>query len=222
MTAQEHLRILSGLYGILAPTDTIQPYRLEMGTKLKDFPSGAKTLYEFWGDKIARSLMDDLREQGGDDACIVNLCSNEYFKAVDVKSIGNDIKVYECVFKDNNKVVSVYAKRARGLMARHLLERVDALTKGKTRGSLSSAHVETMLKDFNSEGYSYDLKSSTKSKFVFARFGKFQLPLSEEEDDEGMEERKGGKLGAKGETADPVDTLGENDAQLKKKSKLRK
>ena len=119
--AQQHLRILSGLYGILQPLDLIQPYRLEMGTKLKG--EHGKDLYDFWGDRIAKQLKKSLNEQ--DQPLLVNLASNEYFKAIQAKSL--DCSIITPVFKDlkngQYKVFSFFAKKARGMMARHIIQK---------------------------------------------------------------------------------------------------
>lgn len=150
---QNHLRILSGLYGILKPLDVIQPYRLEMGTSLS--VNGYDSLYEFWGDKIARALNKEVKEQKDD--IIVNLASNEYFKAADRKALKG--RVVNIVFKDYNngayKIIAVYAKVARGLMVRFMAEH-------------KVADVES-LKAFDYEGYSYDDADSSANELVFKR-----------------------------------------------------
>lgn len=153
--AQDHLRILSGLYGLLRPLDLIQPYRLEMGTKL---PAGsAPDLYGFWGDRIAAELS---RVLGGHDSpVLVNLASNEYFKAVSPKAL--DATVLTCVFKERRdgqaRVISFLAKKARGAMARYMVtERVD-----RPDG----------LKDFAWDGYRFQPADSDGTRFVFIRTG---------------------------------------------------
>ncbi|MDG1286745.1 MAG: peroxide stress protein YaaA [Rickettsiales bacterium] len=117
--AQQHLRVLSGLYGLLRPFDLMQPYRLEMGTRLQN-PRG-KNLYEFWGDRITELLNQELEQSGSDT--IINLASNEYFKAINTKKLKG--KLVTPVFKEikgnEMKVVGLFAKRARGMMTRHLL-----------------------------------------------------------------------------------------------------
>src|SRR5574343_644557 len=123
--AQEHVCILSGLYGVLRPLDWMQPYRLEMGTRLTN-PRG-KDLYAWWGDTLAEYLDRELAEQGDD--VIINLASQEYFKSVNRKAL--KARVVECVFEDWKggawKVISFHANRARGLMARHaILKRAEA------------------------------------------------------------------------------------------------
>ena len=152
--AQQHLRILSGLYGVLRPLDLMQPYRLEMGTKLKG--EHGKDLYEFWGDRLAKSLGKALAEQGDD--VLVNLASNEYFKAAKAKQIG--CRVITPVFQDRNpkgeyKVVSFFAKKARGMMARHIIrERING---------------EAGLLKFRMAGYKYNRGLSSEDKPVFTR-----------------------------------------------------
>lgn len=151
--AQDHLRILSGLYGLLRPMDAIQPYRLEMGTKMKN-PRG-KSLYDFWGSKISQTLEDDL--SGHQDRTIVNLASNEYFKAVDTGAVSSPI--VEATFlnvKDGEaRRLMYHVKFGRGLMARWIMDnRVD-----RAEG----------LKDFNAEGYAFDAKASTEGEMVFTR-----------------------------------------------------
>lgn len=151
--AQEHVRILSGLYGLLRPLDLIQPYRLEMGSKLET-PAG-KDLYAFWGDKITRQLNKDLKAQGDD--LVINLASQEYFRAVNPKSL--QAKVVHVHFKeyknDTYKVVSVYAKMARGMMVHF------AASKG----------INTLdeIKGFNYEGYAYHESLSNPENLVFTR-----------------------------------------------------
>jgi len=117
--AQKHLRILSGLYGLLRPFDLMQPYRLEMGTKLEN--SRGKNLYEFWGDSITERLNEELEKSGTDT--IINLASNEYFKAVNTKKLNGQLVTP--IFKERKgnqlKVVGIHAKKARGMMTRHLL-----------------------------------------------------------------------------------------------------
>ena len=152
--AQKHLVILSGLHGVLRPLDRLQPYRLEMGTKLGN-PRG-KDLYAYWGDTLA----EHLNERAAADASpvIVNLASNEYFHAADRKKVLVP-RVVECVFEDwkndRYKVISFFAKRARGLMARHAIRRRVATPAG--------------LKTFDVEGYRFDPAVSTRDRLVFRR-----------------------------------------------------
>jgi cytoplasmic iron level regulating protein YaaA (DUF328/UPF0246 family) len=151
--AQDHLRMLSGLYGLLRPLDLMQPYRLEMGTKLVN-PRG-KDLYSFWGERISQWLNEDMAAQG--DQILLNLASQEYFGAVKLKTL--NARIIDTVFKDQKngqyKIISFYAKKARGLMARYVI---------KHRLTDPDA-----LKDFDLDGYYYDAASSSKDKLVFLR-----------------------------------------------------
>lgn len=151
--AQAHIGILSGLYGILRPLDWMQPYRLEMGTKLAN-PRG-KDLYAWWGDSLAHHLNAQLKKQGDD--VIINLASQEYFKSVKRKAL--KARVVECVFEDWKgagwKIISFHAKRARGLMARHAI--------------LKRAQKPSDLLDFDAEGYVYDAQASEPDRLVFRR-----------------------------------------------------
>lgn len=151
--AQEHVGLLSGLYGILRPLDWMQPYRLEMGTRLPN-PRG-KDLYAWWGDTLAKHLDAKLAEQGDDT--IINLASQEYFKSVKRKVL--QARVVECVFEDWKgtgwKVISFHAKRARGMMARHAIVR--------------RARKPADLLDFSAEGYAYDKTASEPDRLVFRR-----------------------------------------------------
>lgn len=151
--AQQHLGILSGLYGLLRPMDLIQPYRLEMGTALKN-PLG-KTLYQFWGSDITDLINFRLKESRS--RWIVNLASNEYFKAVKPKALAAPI--VHPVFKDESngryKVISFYAKKARGMMARYIIKnRIDGADK---------------IKSFSDAGYQYDEGQSSAEEWVFTR-----------------------------------------------------
>lgn len=151
--AQQHLRMLSGLYGVLRPLDLMMPYRLEMGIKLEN-PQG-RDLYSFWGDRITEKLNQALEQQGDD--VVVNLASDEYFKSVKpTKLRGSLIKP---VFLDEKngkyKVISFYAKKARGLMSRFII---------KNRLSRSE-----QLVDFNLEGYAFDEAASAGNELVFKR-----------------------------------------------------
>lgn len=151
--AQEHLRILSGLYGLLRPMDNIQPYRLEMGTRLTN-PRGTN-LYQFWGDKIAREINTSVASHK--DQTIVNLASNEYFKAVDKKALTAPVLTASFLnIKDGQaRALMFYAKRARGLMTRWILENKIENTDD--------------LRGFNLEGYSLDKTTSTDDNLVFTR-----------------------------------------------------
>lgn len=150
---QEHVRILSGLYGVLKPLDLMQPYRLEMGIKLPN--EAGKDLYAFWGEKITQYLNTVLAKQS--EQVLINLASNEYFKSVKPKLL--KAKVISPVFEDwkggKYKIISFYAKRARGLMARYA-------------ATHHIQHAEA-LKQFDVEGYAFDENASTETKWVFRR-----------------------------------------------------
>lgn len=151
--AQQHLRMLSGLYGLLCPLDLMMPYRLEMGTKLQN-PRGSN-LYEFWGKRITDLIQQDL--QHTNSQILLNLASDEYYKAV--KESALDAQIIKPVFLDQKngkyKVISFYAKKARGLMARFVIEQ-------------QIQQVED-LKAFNSEGYYFDAENSNAKELVFKR-----------------------------------------------------
>jgi cytoplasmic iron level regulating protein YaaA (DUF328/UPF0246 family) len=148
--AQQHLRILSGLYGLLKPLDLIQPYRLEMGTTLKT-KKGAN-LYQYWGTKISKAL-----NAAGEGQTLVNLASQEYFKAVDQKTLKMPvISIHFKEHKDNRyQVVGFFAKQARGLMARYAI--------------LNRITDPEQLKVFREEGYEFSAPLSTAQDWVFVR-----------------------------------------------------
>ncbi|HIC7645253.1 TPA: peroxide stress protein YaaA [Serratia liquefaciens] len=151
--AQQHLRMLSGLYGVLRPLDLMMPYRLEMGIKLEN--AKGKDLYSFWGEQITKKLNEALEQQGDD--VVVNLASDEYFKSVKpAKLQGTLIKP---VFLDEKngkyKVISFYAKKARGLMSRYIIK--NRLTQRE------------QLLGFNLEGYAFDEADSKGNELVFKR-----------------------------------------------------
>jgi cytoplasmic iron level regulating protein YaaA (DUF328/UPF0246 family) len=151
--AQQHLRMLSGLYGLLRPLDLMQPYRLEMGTKLAN--ARGKDLYAFWGERISEWLNEALAEQGDD--VLLNLASNEYFSAV--KRPALKARVIDTEFRDQKngqyKIISFYAKKARGMMSRFVIsERID-----------NPEH----LKQFALQGYRYSKDLSKTDKLVFLR-----------------------------------------------------
>lgn len=151
--AQQHLRMLSGLYGVLRPLDLMQAYRLEMGTKLEN--SRGKDLYEFWGKRITDKLNQALKDQG--DKVLVNLASDEYFKSVQVKNLDADI--IKPVFLDEKngkyKIISFYAKKARGLMSRFIIK--NRLT------------LPEQLVNFDLDGYQFDESASQGNELVFKR-----------------------------------------------------
>lgn len=156
--AQQHLRILSGLYGVLKPLDLIQPYRLEMGTKLahpKLQSLGADTLDQYWQDKPTKTIAQDLARL--QQQVVVNLASNEYFKVINPQSLSSQIVTP--VFKDwkngQYKIISFYAKKARGMMARYIIKnRLQAITD---------------LQSFAESGYTYNSDLSSEGNLVFTR-----------------------------------------------------
>jgi hypothetical protein len=151
--AQQHLRMLSGLYGLLRPLDLMQPYRLEMGIKLAN--PAAKDLYGFWGDLLTEKLNEAIAEQGDD--VLINLASDEYFKAIKPKKLNAEL--IKPVFLDEKngkfKVISFYAKKARGLMSRYVIQ--NRLTK------------PAQLKKFDVDGYFFDSAESKDNELVFKR-----------------------------------------------------
>ncbi len=151
--AQQHLGILSGLYGVLRPLDRMQPYRLEMGTRLAT--DAGTNLYQFWGPRIAEHL--NTRLQADATPVVVNLASQEYFKSVDRKVL--KARVIECVFEDwkggTYKIISFHAKRARGLMARHAIRNRVATPR--------------QLEGFDAEGYAFAPAASAPDRLVFRR-----------------------------------------------------
>ena len=151
--AQKHIRILSGLYGILRPLDLMKPYRLEMGTKLET--SEGKNLYEFWGDKVQKNVLNELKDQKSD--LLINLASKEYFTVLG--KLPEDINVVTPTFKDykngNYKIISFYAKKARGLMAKWIIQ--NKVTNFED------------LSGFDLDGYKYSKAESTATVPVFLR-----------------------------------------------------
>jgi cytoplasmic iron level regulating protein YaaA (DUF328/UPF0246 family) len=151
--AQLHLRILSGYYGILRPLDLVQPYRLEMGGRFS--PTGYRSLYDFWKEDISRALDEALSVEG--DRILINLASNEYFKIIDKKRLS--IQVITPVFKeargDSFRMVTIYAKKARGMMARFIVK--NQLTNPEE------------LKFFDMGGYYYNERLSKEREIMFTR-----------------------------------------------------
>jgi cytoplasmic iron level regulating protein YaaA (DUF328/UPF0246 family) len=149
--AQKHFRMLSGLYGLLKPLDLMQPYRLEMGTKFKNLRG--VNLYEFWGDTITDKINEDLKK----GEVLLNLASNEYFKSVNKKALNGEI--ITPVFKDQKngqyKIISFYAKKARGLMAAYVIKN-------------KISNVED-IKRFDTSGYRFDEAMSKPKEWVFIR-----------------------------------------------------
>jgi len=150
---QKNIRILSGLYGVLKPLDNILPYRLEMGTEFKN--KKGKNLYAFWKDILCQHIIDD--DKLSEKSIIVNLASNEYFKALDNKTLKSNI--ITPVFKDwsngKYKVISFHAKKARGLMCRYM--------------AINNIKKTDELKDFDLEGYKFDSESSSEEELVYLR-----------------------------------------------------
>ena len=153
--AQQHVRILSGLYGVLRPLDLMQAYRLEMGTSLQNVRGD--NLYQFWGARVAEQINREFPSDDSEAPELINLASNEYFKAVSKKAL--DAKVITPVFKDEKngkfKVISFFAKKARGLMARYIIE-----------NRITDA---AQLTQFDSAGYQYQPAQSTETELVFTR-----------------------------------------------------
>ena len=151
--AQKNLRILSGLYGVLKPLDLIQAYRLEMGTRLKT--DNYKSLYEFWGEEIGAALQKELGDHRNNS--LINLASTEYFKSVSAQSLPG--KIITPVFKDYNKgtfkILSFFAKRARGAMATFIIK--------------NRINKPDDIKGFSEDGYAYNETYSTENQWVFTR-----------------------------------------------------
>jgi len=147
---QQHLRILSGLYGVLKPLDLMQAYRLEMGTKFANVKG--KNLYQFWGPQLRESLQAELT-----DGILINLASNEYFKAVEAKKL--NARIITPVFKDwkngQYKIISFYAKKARGLMSRYIIEQ--------------RIEQAEQIKQFDIDGYRFSPEMSEADEWVFIR-----------------------------------------------------
>lgn len=151
--AQNHLRILSGLYGLLRPLDLMQPYRLEMGTKLEN--KRGNNLYEFWGEKITEGLNQELKAENFQ--VLINLASNEYFKSVKPQSLNAEVitPVFKDWKNDKYKIISFFAKKARGLMSRYIIE--------------NQIEDPEQLKQFNIDGYSFNSAMSSAREWVFTR-----------------------------------------------------
>ena len=151
--AQKHLRILSGLYGLLRPLDEIEPYRLEMGSKLKG--AHGSSLYDYWGSKISENLNQHAKEIGS--KILVNCASNEYFNAINPKSLL--LRVITPIFMERKngkeKIISFYAKNARGAMARFIIQ--------------NRLKSEEDIKKFDLDGYNYSAEKSDEGKLVFIR-----------------------------------------------------
>jgi len=150
----KNVRILSGLYGILKPYDLIREYRLEMGSKLKNSKGG--DLYKFWGNKISKQINEAIENSDGEKV-LINLASNEYFKSVDLKALKYPVitPVFKEMKDDNYKIISFFAKKARGLMTRYMA--VENITKAE------------QIKSFNYERYTFNEELSKKNEWVFTR-----------------------------------------------------
>ncbi len=151
--AQDHLRILSGLYGLLRPLDLIQPYRLEMGRRLNNERGG--NLYEFWGDKIAKGINKITADH--QDPSVINLASNEYFKAAQQKALKSQVitPVFKEIKGDTASVIGFLAKKARGTMARYIIQ--------------NRVEKPEELKSFAEDRYQFQVKQSDETKWVFTR-----------------------------------------------------
>ncbi|MEW8053495.1 MAG: peroxide stress protein YaaA [Candidatus Thiodiazotropha sp.] len=151
--AQRHLRILSGLYGVLRPLDLMQPYRLEMGTKLPN--ERGRDLYAFWGEQITQAINKDLEAQGDD--ILINLASNEYFKSIKPKLVKGRIITPQ--FKERKdggyRMIGVFAKQARGLLSRYIID--------------NRIQDPREIQDFDRDGYSYNKRLSKENQWVFTR-----------------------------------------------------
>lgn len=155
--ANNHLRIMSGLYGILKPFDLIQSYRLEMKAKLKN--ELGNDLYKFWKNKLTSYLYGELLNQN--DKTLVNLASNEYSKAINLKSLSKDFNIINIEFKDyrensnSYKVIGLYSKKARGYLTRYIIKnKIDNINE---------------LKNFNYDGYVFNTELSDSNNFIFTR-----------------------------------------------------
>ena len=151
--AQKHLRILSGLYGVLKPLDMIQPYRLEMGTRLKN--KQGDDLYDFWGRRITEAIIAELKKMS--EAVLINLASNEYFHSI--VPDGLNARIITPIFKEKKngvyKVISFTAKRARGMMTRYIIK--------------NRIKTPELLKQFSEGNYCYRTKLSNETQWVFTR-----------------------------------------------------
>lgn len=153
--AQRHLRILSGLYGVLRPLDLLQPYRLEMGTRFAN--ARGRDLYAFWGERVTHTINDSLAQHPETRRVLVNLASEEYFKVVKRRLVAAPVitPVFEDWKSGKYKIISFYAKRARGLMARYAIE--------------NQVSDPQQLKAFDTEGYAFEESVSNDSLWIFRR-----------------------------------------------------
>lgn len=216
--AKDRIRILSGLHGLLRPSDVIQPYRLCMDTK--NISSSVKNLYSFWGNSVAKRLNAELSalssmdgtKKGGGSKIIVNCASNEYWKAVNVsEAFDGDVHIVECVFRTKGKVSAAYAKRARGLFARWLVQRV--VQKASTR-TLDESLTE--IKAFDVEGYTFR-KDEHDGQFHKVIFDRDVIPATPKEGDD--EEEASTNIHAKSAKAGRRDEAASAGAAPAKKAK---
>ena len=151
--AQNHLRILSGLYGLLRPLDLMQPYRLEMGLKFAN--KQGKNLYEFWGKSITNAINEEL--ESASSPLLVNLASHEYFKSIQKEDVHAEIitPTFKDLKNERYKIISIYAKKARGQMARYIIE--------------NQLEVSSELKYFNIDNYKFNEFESSPNEIVFTR-----------------------------------------------------
>jgi len=151
--AQQHLRMLSGLYGLLRPLDLMQPYRLEMGTRLNT--ENGKNLYQFWHGRIADAINKDLKSM--DSPILINLASKEYFKSIDARAVKGEIvtPTFKEYYKGKYQIISFFAKKARGLLSRYIID--HELTDAES------------IKNFSVEGYVFDEALSRGNDWVFSR-----------------------------------------------------
>eukprot|EP00607_Mallomonas_marina_P001540 CAMPEP_0182428588 /NCGR_PEP_ID=MMETSP1167-20130531/23131_1 /TAXON_ID=2988 /ORGANISM="Mallomonas Sp, Strain CCMP3275" /LENGTH=434 /DNA_ID=CAMNT_0024611561 /DNA_START=104 /DNA_END=1408 /DNA_ORIENTATION=+ len=160
----KHLRILSGMYGILSPHDMIQPYRLDMATKFTIYDEGAN-LYDFWGKDIAYRINEELAVQPEEVKILINLASDEYYKSVNLPALDPHVKVIQIVFKEKGRVISFHAKRARGLIARFILQQAASLSSCESVSEI----ILSKLKTFSEENYIYDPNHSSEHNYVYNR-----------------------------------------------------
>jgi len=184
---QQSVRFLSGLYGCLRPGDFIQSHRLEMGTRGLPLPHGASTLYQYWAAQLVDSLLADLKPQSGAyPGMLLNCASEEYFKVIDKAALaasGRRVKIVTCTFTDKGRVLSVYAKRARGLMARFVstdaaLRAAMAAASAKGGDSGAEGALLSALQAFNLEGYAFkSMSEDSKSGEVTLQFDRGAVPI---------------------------------------------
>lgn len=216
---QQHLRILTGLYGDVKPFDTIQEHRLCMSTKLN--VDNKKDLYSYWGDSIAINIVKDIHVQLQDKnkrisnvlPLIINCASQEYYKAIssylEKLELKNQIMIVECVFLDKGMIKSAYAKRARGLMARYVC----------THGGINSSADVDLIKEFNSEGYKFSSSKSSANRYVFDRNA---VPTLQTDASQSMNSKRKTKSASIADTVDlskQIDRSNNNDVSVRKRKR---